>query len=77
MRIQLAEGYSPEQIAGRLRRAYPDDMGKHLSAGTIYAGLYVWPRGSLMNTLLAALRQRARRAGLGRGGPIDAARSPL
>ena len=32
VRTQLAEGCSPEQIAGRLQRAYPDDMGKHLSA---------------------------------------------
>ena len=32
---QLAQGCSPEQIAGRLKRAYPDDMGKHLSAETI------------------------------------------
>jgi IS30 family transposase len=34
-----AEGCSPEQIAGRLHRAYPDGMGKQLSAATIYAGL--------------------------------------
>ena len=27
----LTEGCSPEQIAGRLRRAYPDDMVKQLS----------------------------------------------
>ena len=30
VRTHLAEGYSPEQIAGRLTRAYPDDMRKHL-----------------------------------------------
>ena len=35
VRTHLAEGCSPEQIAGRLRRAYPDDMEKHLSAETI------------------------------------------
>ena len=35
VRMQLAEGCSPEQIAGRLRRAYPDDMRTHLSAETI------------------------------------------
>jgi IS30 family transposase len=34
-------GCSPEQIAGRLRRAYPGDMRKQLSAETIYAALYV------------------------------------
>ena len=53
----LRQGCSPEQIAGRLRRAYPDDMRKHLSAETIYAGLYVLPRGALRTELLAALRQ--------------------
>lgn len=57
VQTQLIQGCSPEQIAGRLRRAYPDDMRKHLSAETIYAGLYVLPRGALRSELLAALRQ--------------------
>jgi IS30 family transposase len=39
VREHLTEGCSPEQIAGRLRRAYPDDMQKHLSAETIYVAL--------------------------------------
>jgi len=39
VRTPLAEGCSPEQIAGRLQRAYPNDMGKQLSAETLYAGL--------------------------------------
>jgi len=58
---QLTQGCSPEQIAGRLRRAYPADMGKHLSAETIYAALYVLPRGTLRSELLATMRQ-ARKA---------------
>ena len=57
VRTHLAHGCSPEQIAGRLRRAYPDDMRKRLSAETIYAGLYILPRGTLRSELLAALRQ--------------------
>ena len=61
VRTSLAEGCSPEQIAGRLRRTYPDDIGRHLSAETIYVGLYVLPRGALRSELLAALRQ-ARKA---------------
>ncbi len=61
VRTSLAEGCAPEQIAGRLRHAYPDDMGRHLSAETIYAALYVLPRGTLRSALLAALRQ-ARKA---------------
>ena len=48
-------------MAGHLRRAYPDDMRKHLSTETIYAALYVLPRGALRSELLAALRQ-ARKA---------------
>jgi len=75
VRTQLAEGCSPEQIAGRLRRAYPDDMGKQLSAETIYVGLYVLPRGMLRSELLAALRQarkvrRPRARGIDRRGQI-------
>jgi len=43
VQTQLLQGCSPEQIAGRLRHAYPHDMRKHLSTETIYAGLYVLP----------------------------------
>jgi transposase, IS30 family len=39
VRTHLGQGCSPEQIAGRLQRAYPDDMSKHLSTETIYAAL--------------------------------------
>src|SRR5688500_11481594 len=75
VRTHLADGCSPEQIAGRLRRAYPDDMQKHLSAETIYVGLYVLPRGTLRSALLAALRQarkarRPRARGTDRRGQI-------
>jgi IS30 family transposase len=72
---QLAEGCSPEQIAGRLQRAYPDDMSQHLSAETISVGLSVLPRGTLRSELLAALRQartarRPRARGTDRQGRI-------
>ena len=75
MRTHLAEGYSPEQIAGRLQRAYPDDMRKHLSTETIDVGLYVLPRGTLRSELLAALHQarkarRPRARGTDRRGQI-------
>ncbi len=75
VQTHLAQGCSPEQIAGRLRREYPDDMGKQLSAETIYAGLYVLPRGTLRSELLAALRQarkarRPRSRGTDRRGQI-------
>ena len=75
VKTHLAEGCSPEQIAGRLNHAYPDDMRKHLSTETIYAGLYVLPRGTLRSALLAALRQarkarRPRARGTDRRGQI-------
>ena len=75
VRIHLAKGCSPEQIAGRLQRADPDDMRTQLSAETIYAGLYVLPRGTLRSELLAALRhahkaRRPRARGTDRRGQI-------
>ncbi|MBL8051759.1 MAG: IS30 family transposase [Nitrospira sp.] len=71
----LIAGCSPEQIAGRLRRLYPHNMRKRLSAETIYAGLYVLPRGALRTALLATLRQanrtrRPRARGVDRCGQI-------
>lgn len=75
VQTHLVQGHSPEQIAGRLRREYPDDMRKHLSAETIYVALYVLPRGALRSELLAALRQarkarRPRARGTDRRGQI-------
>ena len=37
--------YSPEQIAGRLRRQFPDDPEMWVSAETIYQSLYVQSQG--------------------------------
>ncbi len=54
--------------AGRLRHTYPGDMGKRFSTETIYAALYVLPRGALRSELLAALRRRGR---------IDGAKFPI
>ena len=75
VQTHLAQGCSPEQIAGRLRRAYPDDRQKHFSTETVYAGLYVLPRGTLRTELLAAWRQahktrRPRACGMDRRGQI-------
>lgn len=39
VQCQLRQGCSPEQIAGRRRRAYPDDRSKQRSPETLYAGL--------------------------------------
>jgi IS30 family transposase len=60
----LAMGWSPQQIAARLKRDYPHDMSKRISHETIYAGIYIVPRGELRKTLVACLRQhrKVRRA---------------
>jgi IS30 family transposase len=46
-RTRLTRGFSPKQIAGRLRHEYPSDMRKHLSAETVYVVLNGLPRGTL------------------------------
>jgi transposase, IS30 family len=50
-------GWSPQQIAGRLRRMHPDDASKRVCHETIYRALYALPRGELRRELLACLRQ--------------------
>lgn len=53
----LREGWSPSQIAGRLRQMDPADRSGTVSHESIYRGLYALPRGELRRDLLAALRQ--------------------
>ena len=55
---QLAQQWSPQQIAGWLRQAYPDDPTMHVSHETIYLSLFVQSRGVLKKALQAQLRQR-------------------
>lgn len=57
----LAQRWSPEQIATRLKAEYPDDATMRISHEAIYTYLYVLPRGELRRTLLQALRQRHKR----------------
>ena len=57
VQTHLRHGCSPEQIAGRLRHAYPDDMQTQRSAEPIYVARSVLPRGTLRQELRAALRQ--------------------
>ena len=64
----LRDGWSPEQIAGRLKRAWPDDQSKTVSHETIYTALYAMPRGGLRKDLIACLRHgRAKRRPRSRG----------
>ncbi len=52
----LQKRYSPEQIAGRLRRQFPDDPERWVSTETIYQSLYVQSRGALRRDLVRCLR---------------------
>jgi IS30 family transposase len=54
---KLRRGWSPLQIAGRLKHMYRDDPARRVSHETIYKALYVLPRGELRRELLACLRQ--------------------
>lgn len=49
--------WSPQQIAGWLRRAYPDDENYHVSHETIYRTLFIQARGALKRELLQHLRR--------------------
>jgi transposase, IS30 family len=53
---QLADGVSPEQIAGRLPLEFPDDESMRISHEAIYQALYVQGRGELRRELTKCLR---------------------
>jgi len=58
----LGQDYSPQQIAGRLRREHPGDKAMQVSHETIYQALFVQGKGSLRAEVAAAMRcGRARR----------------
>jgi IS30 family transposase len=50
------QGWSPEQIASRLRVEFPDDPSMRISHEAIYQALYVQGRGALKRELVACLR---------------------
>jgi len=58
---KLRKKWSPEQIAKELPIDYPEDMTMRIAPETIYAHLYVLPRGALKKELLACLRQNRKR----------------
>jgi IS30 family transposase len=53
---KLQRRWSPQQIAGWLKRTYPDDPGMHVSHESIYRTLFVQSRGALRKELTAYLR---------------------
>ena len=55
---KLKQQWSPEQIAGWLRREYPQEDHHQVSHETIYKSLYIQARGVLKKELLQHLRTK-------------------
>src|SRR5205807_2316473 len=55
---RLRLNWSPEQIAGWLKRTHPEDEFYHVSHETIYRSLFVQARGVLKKELLSHLRSK-------------------
>jgi IS30 family transposase len=55
---KLQRHWSPEQIAGWLKRRNPDSMAERVSHETIYRSLYVQARGALKKELVQYLRSQ-------------------
>lgn len=54
---KLRREWSPEQVAGWLKRSYPDTVALQVSHETIYRSLFIQARGALKKELLAHLRR--------------------
>jgi IS30 family transposase len=75
---KLALQWSPQQIAGWLKRQYPDDPDMQISHEAIYRSLFIQSRGVLKKELMTHLRTRRQmrlakgaRTGKGHGQIID------
>jgi IS30 family transposase len=55
---KLKQLWSPDQIAGWLKRTYPEDENYQVSHETIYRSLYVQARGALKKELIKHLRAK-------------------
>ena len=55
---KLIRFWSPEQIAGWLKSAYPNDESYQVSPETIYKSLFIQARGALKKELLRHLRSK-------------------
>src|ERR1700726_1238814 len=65
---KLRLNWSPEQIAGWLKRAHPEDGCNYVSHETIYRSLFVQARGVLKKELLSHLRSKR---SMRRSKPVD------
>ena len=57
VRTHLELGWSPEQIAGTLKRDHPGQPHVQVSHETIYTAIYAHPKGALRREVVALLRQ--------------------
>ena len=55
---KLQLNWSPDQIAGWLKRTYPDDENYQVSHETIYRSLFIQARGALKKELLQHVRKK-------------------
>jgi IS30 family transposase len=77
---KLQEEWSPQQISGWLKLAYPEDETMRVSHETIYLTLFVQARGALKRELSSHLRRSrsirrpraAKRGNVGQGQIVDA-----
>jgi len=53
--------WSPEEIARKMAKEYPNDMTMRVSPESIYSYIYVLPKGALKKELLACLRRERKR----------------
>jgi IS30 family transposase len=58
--MRLADDWSPQQIAGWLRTAFPNNPDMQISHEAIYLSLFVQSRGVLRRELIGHLRRRRR-----------------
>jgi len=56
--LKLAHDWSPQQVAGWLKRTYPDEPAMQVSHETIYRTLYIQARGVLRKELQKHLRTK-------------------
>ena len=54
---KLQRRWSPQQIAGWLKRTYPNDTSRQVSPETIYRSLFIQARGALKKELVEHLRR--------------------
>ncbi len=57
------ENWSPVQIAGNLKKQYPNQSEMHVSHETIYSYIYAHPKGELKKIMIQSLRRAKSKRG--------------